>query len=319
MTKKSNADKSMVSVIIPVYNEKETIQEVFDRLVAVFDSFDHKFELLFIDDGSFDGCSAIMDDFPQSCPHAKIIRFSRNFGQQNAIVAGFDHAKGDILLFIDADLQTNPEEIPRLIEKMDEGYDVVAGYRKNRDESVLKRQLPSKMVNWVFKKVLKQPHSDMGCGFQAIRRHIFEGIDPFSPMSTHRVIYAFWRGGKFAEIPIDYFPRAGGESKYTTLSLLHLFFDILMTFITRPYELVMFIMMGLITGTVGFIGILFMLVATISGLAISPAWWSLGIIMVFSGMISFVFGTINERLNRINHRVNSTPIYAVAEVIENKK
>ncbi|MCD4655346.1 glycosyltransferase family 2 protein [bacterium] len=318
MTNTSTSEKSMVSIIIPVFNEKDTIQEVFDRLVAVFKSFDRKFELIFIDDGSIDGCSEIMNAFPKTCPTAKIVRFSRNFGQQNALAAGFDHARGDILLFIDADLQTNPEEIPRLVNKMDEGYDVVAGYRKNRDESMLKRQLPSKLVNFVFKKVLKQPHQDMGCGFQAIRRSILDDVDRLSPMSTHRVIYAFWRGGKFAEIPIDYFPRAGGESKYNTLSLLHLFFDILMTFITRPYELVIFIVAGAVAGSIGFLGILAMLVASIFGVTVSPALWSLGTVLVFSGMISFVFGTINERLNRINHRINKTPIYAVSEVLENE-
>ena len=156
------AEKPMVSIIIPVFNEIETIQEVYDRLVGVFETYKRKYELVFIDDGSTDGCSDIMAKFPAMNPNARIVQFSRNFGQQNAIVAGFDYAKGEILLFIDADLQTNPEEIPRLVEKMDEGFDVVAGYRKNREESFLKRQLPSRMVNYIFKKVLKQPHQDMG-------------------------------------------------------------------------------------------------------------------------------------------------------------
>ena len=309
-------DKDKVSVIVPVFNEMETIEEVFQRLVAVFEEMGREYELVFIDDGSTDGCSDVMQQFPERNDHTRVVRFSRNFGQQNAIVAGFDYAHGEILVFIDADLQTKPEEIPRLIEKMDEGYDVVSGYRNQRDESFLLRQLPSRTVNLIFKKLMKHPQRDIGCGFQAIRKEILAKIDPQSPMSTHRVIFASWRGGKFAEIPIDFFPRGGGESKYNTLSLLHLFFDILMTFITQPYELVLFVSAGLAAAGTGISGLLILIIASIFGATAPAAIWAILITLLFSGLVSFAFGVINERLNRITHRINKTPIYVVGDVFD---
>lgn len=309
--KKQENKPASVSIVAPVYNEINSIRLFHERLQDVSAGWDRDHEIIYVDDGSTDGTTEYLRSLPEQNPRIRVARFSRNFGQQSAVTGGFDLSRGDIVLTIDVDLQVVPEDIPRLIEKMDEGFDIVAGYRPERKEKWLLRRLPSRLANLFFKTVFKLPYRDLGCGIQAFRKRVIEGVDPFSPMYPHRAIYACWRGGRFADIPIEYHPRTLGSAKYNFFKLLHFFLDILLTFMLRQNELLVAFVSGAIAAGIGLAGIF---AAIIMSLASAPGTFPvlvLSLFMLFSGQTLILFGFMNERINRINHQINKSPLYVI--------
>ncbi len=308
--------KPMVSIVIPAFNEIHTIEEVFRRVTAVFRDWDRNHEIIFIDDGSSDGTRELIRSFPGRAVGVKSILMARNFGQQAAVAAGFEKAQGEYIIAMDSDLQVDPIDIPRLAEKMDEGYDIVAGYRETRLEGFWTRKLPSLLVNKFFNVFFKLPYRDMGCGLQAFRKTILEGIDPFSAMYAHRAIYAVWRGGRFADIPITYRERQAGTTKYSIADLIFFFLDIILTFLRMPIQLVFFFLLGSFLLGVGGLSTLITIIMTLTSGLPSSGLWSFNLFVVFSGLIIITFGLINERINRIDHRVQKTPIFVIESIIE---
>ncbi|MBX9670619.1 MAG: glycosyltransferase family 2 protein [Candidatus Obscuribacterales bacterium] len=203
-----------LSIIIPVYNEVDTIQALYDQLVASLSSIGCTWELVFIDDGSDDGSYEIIRQLWIKDTNVRVIKFARNFGKTPAMSAGHDYARGDVIIHIDADLQNDPKDIPRLLEKLDEGYDVVSGWRKKRHDELFLRLIPSWIANRLISKMTGVQLSDYGCCLKAYRREVIQDVRLYGEMHRFVPIYASWQGARVVEIPVIHHPRRFGKSKY---------------------------------------------------------------------------------------------------------
>ena len=206
--------KEKISIIVPVYNERENITPLFDSLRAAMDPTDEDYEIVFIDDGSADGGEALLDALPDADPRVRVIHFRRNFGQTAAMAAGFDHAAGDILIPLDADMQNDPGDIPAILAKLREGFDVVSCWRKNRRDRMLTRKLPSMIANRMISRISKVPLHDYGCTLKGYRREVMEHVRLYGEMHRFIPVYASWVGARVAEIAVRHHPRRFGRSKY---------------------------------------------------------------------------------------------------------
>jgi len=203
-----------VSVVIPAYNEEENLPVLYERLRTVLEKLEGDYEIIFVDDGSTDGSFDVLRDLARRDERVKVIRFRRNYGQTAAMYAGFEHATGEVIVTMDADLQNDPEDIPRLLKKLEEGYDIVSGWRKDRKDPFLSRRLPSKIANWIISKVTGVELHDYGCTLKAYRSEIAKRYRLYGDM--HRFLPALARrfGAKITEIPVRHHPRLYGRSKY---------------------------------------------------------------------------------------------------------
>ena len=199
-----------ISVVVPVFNEEENVTELYDRLVGVLND---SVEFIFVDDGSSDGTYARLKELSQKDRRVRVIRFRRNFGQTAALSAGIDHARGEIIVPMDGDLQNDPNDIPRLLAKIDEGYDVVSGWRKNRQDS-FRRRLPSTIANRLISWISGVRLHDYGCSLKAYRKDVLENVRLYGEMHRFVPIYASWQGARVAELPVMHHPRTRGKSKY---------------------------------------------------------------------------------------------------------
>jgi len=204
-----------ISIIIPVYNEQDSIKSLIEQLIVLQQDIQGKIiEIIFIDDGSNDDTNQIINTEQHNQPNMKIISLARNFGQTAAISAGIDNADGDILIVMDADLQNDPSDIPSLLEKLEDGYDVVSGWRKNRNDKYFSRILPSKIANWIISKISGVHLHDYGCTLKAYRKEILEGVKLYGEMHRFIPIYVAWQGGRVTEITVKHHHRKFGKSKY---------------------------------------------------------------------------------------------------------
>ncbi len=203
-----------VSVIVPVYNERENLPELISALMCTLETSGEDYEVVFVDDGSTDGSGALLETAADSIPHVKLVQFARNFGQTAAMAAGFDHAAGDILITTDADLQNDPADIPLVLAKLREGYDVVSCWRRDRRDAWLTRQLPSYFANWLISKISGVRLHDYGCTLKGYRKPVLGHIRLYGEMHRFIPIYASWAGASVAEIPVGHRPRTRGSSKY---------------------------------------------------------------------------------------------------------
>jgi glycosyltransferase involved in cell wall biosynthesis len=203
-----------LSIVIPVYNEEENIDALFAALEASLTALAYPWELLLIDDGSTDASFAKLENLAATHPQVKVIRFVRNFGQTAALAAGIDHATGDIVVPMDADMQNDPADIARLIAKLDEGYDVVSGWRKERQDELFTRLIPSWVANKVISVISGVPLHDYGCSLKAYRREVLKDVRLYGEMHRFVPIYASWEGAKVTEIPVTHHARRFGYSKY---------------------------------------------------------------------------------------------------------
>jgi len=231
-----------LSVVIPVYNEVETLPRLFDALQPVLCGLDRTFEVLLIDDGSRDGSWEVLAQLAARDPRWKVIRFRRNYGQTAAMNAGLHEATGEIVVTMDADLQNDPQDIPLLIAKLEEGYDLVHGWRKNRQDTLVTRKIPSRIANWVISRVTGFPINDLGCTLKAMRREIAHDIELYGEMHRFIPILAHWRGARCAEIVTRHHPRRFGTSKYGLSRTVRVILDLitvkyLTSYMTSPMKL----------------------------------------------------------------------------------
>lgn len=222
-----------ISVVLPLFNEAESLEELYSRLVAVLEKESGDYELIFVDDGSTDGSLGIIRKLRERDTRVKIISFSRNYGKSPALSEGFIAAKGDVVVTLDADLQDNPDEIPAMIEKLDEGYDLVSGWKKNRKDPITKT-LPSKVFNFIAAMMTGIKLHDINCGLKVYRREVVKKIHVYGEL--HRVIpvLAGWEGFRIGEREVSHFERKYGRSKYGMKRFLNGIFDLTtVMFITR--------------------------------------------------------------------------------------
>lgn len=203
-----------VSIVVPIYNEFETIPLLYQSLHDVLAPLGRAYEILFVDDGSTDGSTERLKQIASTDPHAKVIEFRRNYGQTAAMHAGIQFATMDVVVTLDGDMQNEPGDIPMMLEKIDEGYDLVHGWRKNRQDAFVNRKLPSKIANWLISRVTKFPIHDLGCTLKAIRREIAQELELYGEMHRFIPILAHQRGARCVEVVTRHHPRRFGQTKY---------------------------------------------------------------------------------------------------------
>lgn len=321
-----------LSIVMPVYNEAGNLPKLLRELSAVLDPLGRSYEILAINDGSTDDSLDVLRRLQEEQPHLRIVNFRRNFGQTAAFAAGFDYARGDVVITIDADGQNDPADIPRLLDTMEEGdYDIVSGWRRARKEPFLTRRLPSMVANRMISNMTGVELHDYGCSLKAYRSEVVKNIHLYGEL--HRFIPALAGriGVRATEIPVTDRPREYGRSKYglsrTVRVLLDLFVvTYLLSFSTRPIQL--FGLLGLASSGVG-VGIGTYLVGAkiVSGILRGPEgfrsyrigtspWLMLAVLLTVLGVQFIVLGLLGEVVNRTYHESQDKPIYVVREVIE---
>lgn len=306
----------MISITIPIYNEKDAITPLFTKIREVMDRFGQPYEVIFVNDGSNDGSAEVLDEIATMHQQAKIIHFRRNFGQTAAMMAGFDYASGEVIIPMDGDYQNDPEDIPRMLAKLDEGYDVCSGWRRDRQDNALQRNIPSMMANKLISAISGVRLHDFGCSLKAYRREVIEGVRLYGEMHRFLPIYTKWHGARITELPVNHFARTTGHSKYGLERVLKVILDLIVVkFLDRHAQKPMYVF-----GACGLISL-----ATSLGFAL----WSLGLLVfankplittplplmvVFTflmGVMSFLMGLLAEMIMRTFYESQGKSIYLV--------
>lgn len=318
-----------ISVIVPVYNEAESIELLCRRLHETLAALKRTYEILLVDDGSTDGTFDKMVAIHSRTPHFRIIRFRRNFGQTAAMSAGFWHAKGDIIVTLDADLQNDPADIPRLLERMTDDTDVVSGWRKSRRDPWLSRKLPSLLANALISWFTGVKLHDYGCTLKAYRRDIVKDIRLYGEMHRFIPALAHWVGGRVKELPVNHHPRRFGTSKYGISRTVRVILDLLtvkflMRFSTRPIHV--FGKIGLLSGVCGLLLVGFMVLMHVSFLTFGtqfaadlikrPFWIMSAFMLIFFGLQFISMGLLAELQIRTYHESQNKPIYVIRDLLD---
>lgn len=314
-----------LSLVIPVYNEKDNLPLLMQAIRAALQPLQQTWEVIFVDDGSTDGSTEILAQLAEQFPtHVRAVIFRRNFGQTAAIAAGLDHADGNIIILLDADLQNDPADIPVLLAKLDEGYDLVSGWRKDRKDNRFTRTIPSMLANGLISWVTGVHLHDYGCTLKAYRREALEGFRLYGEMHRFIPVFAHSVGAKITEIPVRHHPRKFGVAKYglerTVKVILDLFtVKFLLDYSNKPIYLFGGAGMGLIFGSALLMLYLFVR-RFVSGVAVlgSPLF-QLGVMFAIMGFQSILMGLIAELLARTYHESQSKPTYTIRETINLKK
>lgn len=298
-----------VSVLVPVLNEEESLPELNTRLHDALAGLQKPYEIIYINDGSTDRTEVLLEEFHRGDGRVKVIEFNRNYGQHMALFAGFDFAKGEIVVTIDADLQNPPEEIPRLVAKAEEGYEVVATYRKDRKDSLF-RTLPSYIVNRITAKLVGVRLKDYGCMLRAYRRNIVDYMNMCPESSSFIPALANTFAKRIAEIEVGHAERKKGTSKYSPFKLFRLNFDLMTNFSLLPIQIIS--MLGVV---IAFLGLAFAVFLMARRLFIGPegegTFTLFGVLFFFIGIQIFALGVIGEYVGRIYQEVRRRPRYII--------
>jgi len=321
-----------LSVVMPVFNEAGNLPVLHAELKAVLDRLGRSYEILAVDDGSTDGSLEVLRRLQKEDPHLRIIRFRRNFGQTAAFAAGFDHARGRIVITIDADGQNDPADIPRLLEVMEEGeYDIVSGWRQDRKEPFITRRFPSVVANRIISRTTGVRLHDYGCSLKAYRAEVVKNVHLYGELHRFIPALAGRMGVRVAEVPVNDRPRAYGKSKYGLSRTIRVLLDLftvtyLLSFSSRPMQLFGLIGLGL-GGLGGLVG-LYLVGAKIAHgilegaegfrayrIGTSP-WLMLSVLLIVLGVQFIMMGLLGEVITRTYHEAQNKPIYAIREIIE---
>jgi glycosyltransferase involved in cell wall biosynthesis len=314
-----------LSLVIPVYNEKDNLPLLMQAIRAALQPLQQTWEVIFVDDGSTDGSTEILAQLAEQFPtHVRAVIFRRNFGQTAAIAAGLDHADGNIIILLDADLQNDPADIPILLAKLDEGYDLVSGWRKDRKDNRFTRTIPSMLANGLISWVTGVHLHDYGCTLKAYRREALEGFRLYGEMHRFIPVFAHSVGAKITEIPVRHHPRKFGVAKYglerTVKVILDLFtVKFLLDYSNKPIYLFGGAGMGLIFGSALLMLYLFVRRFTDGVPVLGSPLFQLGVMFAIMGFQSILMGLIAELLARTYHESQSKPTYTIRETINLKK
>lgn len=311
------AAEPRLSIAVPIFNEVESLASLVERLIASVAPLGLTYEILLIDDGSTDGSSALLDRLAGDYPQLRVLHFRRNFGQTAALAAGLDHARGETIVTLDADLQNDPADIPLLLAKIDEGYDVVSGWRKNRrDEGP--RMFVSRVANRLISKITGVALNDYGCTLKAYRRSVIKDVRLYGEMHRFIPAWANWVGARVVEVPVRHYPRQFGQSKYGMGRIYKVMLDLLtvmfmMRFSTKPIRI--FGGVGLITGALGvasFLAVLLMKILLGMDMTGNP-FFLIGILLTFSAVQLLALGLLGEINVRTYHESQGKSIYYLRE------
>lgn len=312
--------KPLLSVVIPVYNEVGNLPRLTASLLGVLKTLERPYEVIYVDDGSVDETFSLLRTLSAQSPSIRVIRLRRNFGQTAAMSAGFDHAKGEIIVAMDGDLQNDPMDIPMLLSKLEEGYDVVNGWRKDRKDKLLTRRIPSMIANLLIGIATGVRLHDYGCSLKAYRAEVIKNVPLYGELHRFIPALASIYGARITEIPVTHHPRLSGKSKYTLSRTYHVLMDLLtVTFLKffsdRPLHI--FGLSGIILLLIGLL---------IDGyLAFQKIFWGaslanrplllLGTLLILAGLQMFGIGILSEIQIRTYYEAQGKPIYSIRETI----
>jgi len=309
----------VISVVVPVHDEERTVALLFDELQAALEPLDQPWEAVFVDDGSTDGSFAALTRLHNAKDNVRVVRLRRNFGKAAALAAGFAQARGDVVVTIDADLQDDPAEIPRLLAKLDEGFDLVSGWKAHRRDPLSRRAL-SRIFNWVTGRVSGLRLHDMNCGLKAYRAEVVKELRLYGELHRFIPVLAHYRGHRIAELPVNHRPREHGRSRYGVERYLRGFLDLLtVSFIGRYRHrpLHLFGGLGLGLGAIGFAILVYLTVLKIGGHAIGERpLLTLGVLLVVVGLQFFSLGLISELITSQHEERNGPRERAELDVEE---
>jgi glycosyltransferase involved in cell wall biosynthesis len=315
----------MLSVVIPVHNEEHSILPLYDRLIVALEPLRQPFEIIFVDDASSDRSFELLANLVETDARLVVLRLRRNFGQTAALSAGFHQAKGDVIIAMDGDLQHAPEDIPTLLEKIDEGYDIASGWRRRRSDGAVTRRVPSRIANWLMAKASGVDLHDFGTTFKAYRAEVLRDVNLYGELHRFIPALASFYGARIAEVPIRNTPRAAGGSHYGIGRTFRVLFDIitikfLLHYMTRPMHLFGSVgLLGLAAGG----GILSLLaIKKLLGYEILLAHGPLmiaGSLLLLAGLMMFSTGLLGEVLMRTYFESQDRRIYAIRDVLTRKQ
>ena len=314
----------MLSIVIPIHNEEPSILPLYDGLTKVLEEVGKPYEILFVDDASTDRSFELLRNLVETDARLKVIRLRRNFGQTAALAAGFDEAQGEIVIAMDGDLQHDPADIPALLAKIDEGFDIASGWRKERVDNAITRKIPSRIANWLMAKASGIDLRDFGTTFKAYRTEVLKDVHLYGELHRFIPALASFYGARVAEVPIRNTPRAAGGSHYGISRTFRVLFDILtikflLKYFTRPMHF--FGSLGLAgTGAGGAI-LAFLAVKKLLGYEIVIEHGPLmiaGGLLLLAGIMMFSTGLIGEVMIRTYFESQNRRIYAVREVLTKK-
>lgn len=309
-----------LSVVIPLYNEEESVGELYAALTAALEAYGRPYEIIIVDDGSRDGSYARLQALAQQDPRLVVIRLRRNFGQTAAFSAGFDHARAEVVVTMDADLQNDPADIPALMARIEEGYDIVSGWRKNRQDRFWDRRLPSIIANALISNVTDVRLHDYGCSLKAYRRDTLQHVRLYGELHRFIPALAVQVGGRVAEVPVNHAPRKFGSSKYGISRAARVALDLILVWFLGGYS----------TRPIHVFGVLGFLAAGAGGLAgLYLTWVKLGlgeniggrpllflsVLLVVIGVQLITMGLLGEMIIRTYHESQNKPIYLIREIV----
>jgi glycosyltransferase involved in cell wall biosynthesis len=313
-------EKIDLSVVIPLFNEIENLSQLHSQLTSALNTLDRRSEIILIDDGSTDGTFTVLKGIQEEDERLWVIRLRRNFGQAAAFSAGFDFARGEVIVTMDGDLQNDPADIPKLLEKIDEGYDIVSGWRINRKDGFITRRLPSMMANALISNVTGVKLHDYGCSLKAYRNEVVKNIRLYGELHRFIPALASWMGIRMAEIPVNHYPRKHGRSKYGLGRTIKVILDLitvkfLLDYATRPLQI--FGLAGMISFVIGTGISLYLTIQRLFfsvGLSDRPILL-LAILLIMLGVQLILMGLLGELIVRTYHESQEKPIYAVREIL----
>ena len=310
-----------LSVVIPLYNEEPNVADLHRELTTALGAWGRSYELLLIDDGSTDGTFAALRALQAGDPHVRVIAFRRNFGQTAAFAAGFAHARGRVIATSDGDLQNDPRDLPMMVDMLDEGHDIVCGWRRERRDPWLTRRVPSNLANWLISRTTGVRLHDYGCSLKVFRNEVVRSLRLYGEMHRFIPAIASEQGVRIAEVEVNHRPRRMGASKYGLSRTMRVVLDLftvkfLLSYSTQPIQI--FGPPGLLMGAAGLAITAYLgYIRLFAGQAIADRpLLLLGILLIFAGMQFLTLGLLAELQARTYHESQDKPIYAIREVLE---